>query len=180
MPCWFGIWDGFGWLDDADRQAAAIDAPARRFHLFRAPITQLPRSFDRLFDAQTANLVWPNSRSWCLATEIDSEVTYIGGTEELVSAIRKAPNLETRPVAPGQRLLVFHDVLQPVVEAGGDAEGAAPGFAGRAPEFGLSPEAARAMHAWIADQQRAPQKLRGGSRSRRRKHLQVVGGLTGL
>ena len=152
--CWFGIWEGFGWLEGADLRAAAIEAPGRRWHLFRAPLAHLPRSFDPQFEEQTANLVWPDDRSWCLATEIDSEVTYIGGSEELVASILAAPGLETRATSPEARLLGFHSLLQPVAEMPADSV-PGPGFQARESQFGRSPEHEEHMRDWVAEQERA-------------------------
>ena len=129
-PCWFGIWEGFGYLTDAQRAAPAIDAPGRRWHLFRAPLDHLERSFVDGFENQTANLAWPEDRSWCLATEIDAEVTYVGGSQELISAILEAPDLEAVPARLDERLAGLRDVLIPVVDKPADTP-LAPGFESR-------------------------------------------------
>ena len=129
-PCWFGIWDGFGHLTEAQRTAPAIEAPGRRWHLFRAPLDHLERSFTDTFEHQTANLAWPENRSWCLATEIDAEVTYVGGSKELISAILEAPDLEAVPARLDERLAGLRDVLAPVVDKPAGAS-LAPGFESR-------------------------------------------------
>ncbi|MDE0063233.1 MAG: hypothetical protein OXU72_10650 [Gammaproteobacteria bacterium] len=116
VPCWFGIWEGFGYLTQAQRAAPAIEAPGRRWHLFRAPVDHLERSFVDGFENQTANLAWPEDRSWCLATEIDAEVTYVGGSKKLISAILEAPGLEAMPARLDGRLAGLRDVLTPVVD----------------------------------------------------------------
>ena len=132
-PCWFGIWEGFGYLTGAQRTAPLIEAPGRRWHLFRAPLDHLERSFaDDWFEHQTANLAWPGDRSWCLATEIDAEVTYVGGSKELISAILEAPDLEAVPARLDERLAGLRDVLTPIVivdQPAGDA--LPPGFESR-------------------------------------------------
>ncbi|MDE0661786.1 MAG: hypothetical protein OXI79_19295 [Gammaproteobacteria bacterium] len=117
VPCWFGIWEGFGYLTEAQRAAPAVEAPGRRWHLFRAPLDQFERSFgEDWFEHQTANLAWPENRSWCLATEIDAEVTYVGGTKDLISAILDEPGLEAVPARLDERLAGLRDVLTPVVD----------------------------------------------------------------
>lgn len=105
-------------------------------------------------DEQTANLVWPDDRAWCLATEIDSEVTYVGGSEELIAAVLGSEELETRAVSPKARLLGFHNVLQPVVEepAGGVP---GPGFHLREGRPWPSPDEAAQMRTWVEQQELA-------------------------
>lgn len=128
VPCWFGIWEGFGYLTEAQRAAPAIEAPHRRWHLFRAPLDHFERSLGGVwFEHQTANLAWPENRSWCLATEIDAEVTYIGGGNELISAILNEPGLEAVPVRLDERLASLRHVLTPVVNKPRGAT-LAPGF----------------------------------------------------
>ncbi|MCY3884645.1 MAG: hypothetical protein OXG24_06955 [Gammaproteobacteria bacterium] len=115
--CWFGIWEGFGYLTEAQRTAPTIEAPDRRWHLFRATLDHLELSLGGdWFEYQTANLAWPDNRNWCLATEIDAEVTYVGGDKDLITAILDEPSLEAVPVRLGDRLASLHDVLTPVVE----------------------------------------------------------------
>ena len=136
-PYWFGIWEGFGYLTEAQRAAPAIQAPGRRWHLFRGPLDHLARSFvEDWFENQTANLAWPESRNWCLATEIDAEVTYVGGSKELVSAILDEPGLEAVPASLDERLGRLGDVLTPVVDKPAGAS-LPPGFESReyAPDY---------------------------------------------
>ena len=130
VPCWFGIWEGFGSLTDGQRAAPSIEAPGRRWHLFRAPLDHLERSFEDGFEHQPANLAWPEDRSWCLATEIDAEVTYVGGSKDLISAILEEPGLEAVPARLDERLARLSDVLTPVVDKPADAS-VPPGFESR-------------------------------------------------
>ena len=114
--CWFGIWEGFGYLSEAQRRAPSIATRDRTWHLFRAPLDCLDCSFANGFAHQPANLVWPEDRSWCLATEIDSEATYIGGSKELLTAVLEERALETEPVHLEDRLASLRDILKPVVD----------------------------------------------------------------
>ena len=112
--CWFGLWDGFGFLSEAERSGASIAAQHRRWLLYRGAAEQLTNSFDSW--TQSANLVWPEDRSWCLATEIDAECTVIAGSAKLISAIHDEPGLEVQAASPEDRLPHLGDVLAPVVE----------------------------------------------------------------
>ena len=116
--CWFGIWEGFGYLTGAQR-AAPLDRSARPA---LAPVPRAPRPPRTVFrwtigfEHQTAKPgLGPGDRSWCVATEIDAEVTYVGGSKELISAILEAPDLEAVPARPDERLAGLRDVLTPIV-----------------------------------------------------------------
>ena len=116
-PCWYGIWEGWGFLSKSQRRAPAIDGPGRRWHLFRAPLANMDQSFfpDTPWH-HPANLVWPQDRSWCVATEIDLEATYVGGSEELIAAVLNEPAFESERVNVDDSLAMLRDLLQPVVE----------------------------------------------------------------
>jgi hypothetical protein len=47
---------------------------------------------------RNANLWWSNDRSWCVATEIDFNFTYVGGSREVVQAILDCETLEALQV----------------------------------------------------------------------------------
>lgn len=47
---------------------------------------------------QSPNQWWPNSRAWCVATEIDFDSTLVGGSEVLIHAILSDARLEAFPV----------------------------------------------------------------------------------
>ena len=62
---------------------------------------------------QSANLWWPKDRAWCVATEIDFDTTYIGGTQSAISAILACEALEAYQVEPTDSLL---DTINPKPE----------------------------------------------------------------
>ena len=112
--CWFGIWDGF--FSEDESRGASIATPHRRWLLYRGAVEQLTDSIDSRLEFKTANLVWPDDRSWCLAAEIHAEATLVAGSRELISAIRDEPGLEVQTVRPEDRLPRLGDVLGPLVE----------------------------------------------------------------
>lgn len=63
------------------------------------------------FVPQSPNLIWPADRSWCIATEIDFDSTLIGGDTALIDAVLRAPDLEARPVEPGDCLDISGDTV---------------------------------------------------------------------
>ncbi len=52
---------------------------------------------------QTPNLWWPADGGWCVASEIDLEWTYVGGSRELIDAIVTDRRLEAWPVDPADK-----------------------------------------------------------------------------
>jgi len=120
-PCWFGIWEGWGFLSDSQRRAPAIGTKQRAWHLFRAPLESMDQSF---FAGEpghhSANLIWPEDRSWCVSTEIDLEATYIGGSEELIDAVLAESALESERAGLDDSPAMLRKLLQPVVEQPAD------------------------------------------------------------
>ncbi len=48
-----------------------------------------------------ANLWWPSDRTWCVASEIDLQWTYVGGSAELIDRVLLDDRMETLSAAPG-------------------------------------------------------------------------------
>ncbi len=112
--CWFCLWDGYGWEHDQGDKAVAlsqsqrlarvpnevlggpkVELPGRSYLLYTGPIWQA-LAF-ALPQGQTPNLWWPADRSWCVASEIDLEWTYVGGSAALVDGIVSDRRLEALP-----------------------------------------------------------------------------------
>jgi hypothetical protein len=49
---------------------------------------------------QSANLWWPEDRSWCVATEIDFTWTYVGGDTAVVQELVEDRTIEAIPDPP--------------------------------------------------------------------------------
>jgi hypothetical protein len=54
--------------------------------------------------------LWPSDRSWCLCSDFDFEFTFVGGPQELISAILASRELEAFQITPQTRV----DYLVPV------------------------------------------------------------------
>ncbi len=46
------------------------------------------------------NVVWPQSREWVIACDMDSSVTAVGGSQELIDAVIESPDLHAVRVGP--------------------------------------------------------------------------------
>jgi hypothetical protein len=82
-----------------------VNLPNRRYFLLRGPLdaaTELGWMLDNCqFVPQSPNLFWPDDRSWCVATEIDLDSSYLGGSETLVERLLADQDLEALRVMPG-------------------------------------------------------------------------------
>ncbi len=78
--------------------APRLSLPGRDYVTFTGPLHAALRTGHQVtagwFDPQSPNLLWPQDRSWCLASEIDVDSTLVGGPVELVDAVLAAPALE--------------------------------------------------------------------------------------
>jgi hypothetical protein len=110
---WFCVWNGFGDLKIHPEGSAilttgrltrkrrrarrpppapTLQLPNRAYYLFSGPIRGIGESMRAGW--QSANLLWPEDRAWCVATEIDFAWTYIGGGDALIQGLIKDPALE--------------------------------------------------------------------------------------
>lgn len=60
---------------------------------------------------QSPNLWWPQDRTWCVATEIDSYDTYIGGSPDCIARILQCPALEALPTTIATRIDAGSDTI---------------------------------------------------------------------
>ena len=128
--CYHALWEGFGWIDG--RGVGLLHAegtppptppppalpedllsgprlvlPARQYLLFRGPLRAALTIGDDTagrVSPQSPNLLWPEDRSWCVATEIDLDSTLVAGPRALVDAVLAEPGLEAWPVRPADDL----------------------------------------------------------------------------
>jgi hypothetical protein len=98
--CWFAVWEGWGaCLLEYDGTPSTISLPWRRYHLLQGCIDDaiISLSDDRCRH-QSANIWWPEDKSWCVAVEVDHRCTYVGGSNMCIEAIIQDSSLEAAPV----------------------------------------------------------------------------------
>lgn len=78
----------------------------REWDLFRGPLETLKFNFFVTGEEfyQSANLAWPDDRSWCLAADIGLNSTYVGGPEALIGELLGRKDLEAYEAFAGDRL----------------------------------------------------------------------------
>jgi len=81
-----------------------VHLPQRSYFLLQGPLDaamELGWMLDAShFSPQSPNLFWPNDHSWCVATEIDLDSSYVGGSKELVQRLVADEELEALVAAP--------------------------------------------------------------------------------
>jgi hypothetical protein len=125
--CWFCVWDGYGWdsegtvavLTEAGQRPAIIEEPRpdpvpgpvrdgprvhlpyRDYFLYTGPVeAAVTLASLEVTGGQCPNIWWPADRAWCVASEIDLEWTYVGGSRGLIDAILADGRIEALPAGP--------------------------------------------------------------------------------
>ena len=91
-----------------------VSLPGRDYILFEGPLTAatemgwhggalLSATYPELdvdpdwLQPQSPNLFWPVDRAWCVATEIDLDSTYVGGSRALIESLVQDARFEAWP-----------------------------------------------------------------------------------
>lgn len=111
--CYSGIWHGWadfknpfhlGWptleIPDADR----------KYFIFGGPLDGV-MSFYKWIWNQSPNLWWPEDRAWFVATEVDFNNTFVGGSAACIERVLAHSELEALPIAIDARIDVLGDTI---------------------------------------------------------------------
>jgi hypothetical protein len=130
--CWFAAWEGWGdpvfqtfhWSKDSPApplpwvipkpKTPTFKVPGRGYYIARGP---LPAALETVYGATShylsASIWWPDDRTWCVATEVDFDWTYVGGSNECIAAVLADPNLEVLPARLSDGVTYDSDRLNP-------------------------------------------------------------------
>ncbi len=112
--CWFAVWEGFGALAvPTDPGISRLSMPQRPMILLTGQLTAAATSVGEDPIEQRASLWWPQDRSWCVATDVDMNTTYVGGSRACVDALVGDERLEVMEIGAEQSLLWSSDLLNP-------------------------------------------------------------------
>jgi hypothetical protein len=75
-----------------------VQLPKRSYLLLEGPLDAAGELAMSIFP-QSPNLFWPDDRAWCVATEIDLDSTYLGGSPALVRDVMADDRLEALPAS---------------------------------------------------------------------------------
>jgi hypothetical protein len=91
-------------FDRATIDGPRVRLPERDYLLFEGPLDDVSETgwrYDgRLVSPQSPNLFWPDDRAWCVATEIDLDSTFVGGSDALIDAVLASASWEAWPARP--------------------------------------------------------------------------------
>ena len=111
----YGVWDGWGlWTHSYDKSALMPGWGGRSYRLFawsKSSVTQWP-GMDGSWP-QSANLILPKDRSWCIATEIDWDSTLVACSDDVAAALLADERLEAFEVRYDDDLSWYGDTLNP-------------------------------------------------------------------
>ena len=114
--CFFAVWEGYGHLWPGGmavlsrsgrkpqsppgevRGVERLAGVARKYILYAGPLSAVTSFFAGLWNA-SPNLWWPEDRTWCVATDIDLDSTYLGGSEACIEALRHDTRFEVLPTS---------------------------------------------------------------------------------
>ena len=112
--CWCCIWEGFGWWSRSwllpPGQLATSPPPSpvpieakdwpkvhtryRDYFLYEESLETSFVEAIEILEGHSPNLWWPSDHAWCVATEIDFDSTYVGGSKPFIDAILQSEELE--------------------------------------------------------------------------------------
>jgi hypothetical protein len=138
--CWFAAWEGWGDFSNGSaalatlggspgdswrtlppgthrakpRERPTFTLPHRGYYLARGPLAAaLETVYGVTWAYQSASIWWPDDRAWCVATEVDFDWTYVGGSAECIAAVLANPKLEVLPARLSDGVTYDSDRLNP-------------------------------------------------------------------
>ena len=75
-----------------------MEGVGRRYILYMGPLSCVTSFFAGVW-SDSPNLWWPEDRQWFVATDIDLDSTYVGGSEALIEALSNDPRFEVLPAS---------------------------------------------------------------------------------
>jgi hypothetical protein len=112
VHCWFAVWDGWGDLYDAFQGQPTFHLPSRDYHLAHGLLGAAIQSVGRPpWSHRSCNLWWPDDHAWCVATDIDLDSTYIGGSQACIEELLANPELEVMALDASAGVTAGSDLL---------------------------------------------------------------------
>ena len=131
--CWFAAWEGWGdpvfatsagsrdppdpppgTVIERPRQRPTFNLPGRGYYLAKGPLAAaLDTVYGVVWSYQSASIWWPDDRAWCVATEVDFDWTYVGGSVECIRAVLADARLEALPARLSDGVTYASDPINP-------------------------------------------------------------------
>ena len=111
--CWFCVWHGYGWLPmlEGHEGLPTVKTPGREYFVLRGAVGAVGLFRRTMFLDGGPNIWWPDDRAWCVATEVDLDSTYVGGSAECIARLLAHPDLEAFPAQPDDDVSAASDTL---------------------------------------------------------------------
>jgi hypothetical protein len=101
--CWFAVWEGFGDLRIRETGGPMFSVPGRDLFLLHGTVDDVLTTLSEVdWIYRSPNLWWPDDRAWCVATEIDFNWSYVGGSASCIQQVLDDSELEALPTTPEQ------------------------------------------------------------------------------
>jgi hypothetical protein len=111
--CYLALWEGYGVSElNVLANRPRLILTHRNYFLFVGALDNVMSMSVGDFH-QPPNLWWPRDQTWCVATDIDSNATYIAGSAACVDRIISDPNLEAFPISVDARIDFDGDTINP-------------------------------------------------------------------
>lgn len=128
--CWAAVWEGYADLGGLrfDERLPRLAMRNRPMILASGPLSAVPeKSFTDLsanasHDREdwravecyrSPSLWWPADRAWCVATDVDMQTTYLGGSTECIDSLIRDGRLEVMRVTDEQKITFDADTINP-------------------------------------------------------------------
>ena len=111
--CWFCVWQGSGSLPmlDGHESLPSVRTPGREYFLVRGAVSAVGLFRSHMFLDGGPNIWWPDDRAWCVATEVDLDSTYVGGSADCIARLLAHPDLEAFPAESDDDVSAGADTL---------------------------------------------------------------------
>jgi len=96
--CWFAVWEGYPEVRIRWGDAPSFEVPQRNLLLLYGAVSDVLTTLSiSYWSYRSPTLWWPDDRSWFVATEIDFQWSYVGGSSACIEEILSDPELEALP-----------------------------------------------------------------------------------
>jgi len=131
--CWFAAWEGWGdpvfmTLGGSNDGSApplptviarpkrpTFRVPGRGYYIARGPLTSaLETVYGVASRYQSPSIWWPDDRAWCVATEVDFDWTYVGGSTACIADVLAHDQLEALPARLSDGVSYASDPINPM------------------------------------------------------------------
>ena len=126
--CFFAVWEGYGQFTPGAMAilsasggepqfppeevvtAARLRGVGRDYVLYAGPLSAVTSFFVDFWN-DSPSIWWPEDQEWCIATDIDLNSTYVGGTEPYIEALIGHPRFEALPTTLDASVSMTADTL---------------------------------------------------------------------